>query len=53
MADLAATGASNAEVALSLGISSRTVAHHLQHVYAKLGISGRRELVARLERVSS
>ena len=50
VAELAASGASNAEVALSLGISSRTVAHHLQHVYAKLGITGRRQLAARLVR---
>nr|WP_255480704.1 LuxR family transcriptional regulator [Quadrisphaera sp. RL12-1S] len=51
VAHLAAQGASNAEVALSLGISSRTVAHHLQKVYAKLGITGRQQLSARLDRV--
>ncbi len=50
VAELAASGASNAEIALSLGISSRTVAHHLQHVYAKLGVTGRRHLAGRLSR---
>ncbi|TNM67334.1 hypothetical protein FHN55_10610 [Streptomyces sp. NP160] len=51
VAHLAAQGASNAEVALSLGISSRTVAHHLQKVYAKLEIPGRQQLAGRLDRV--
>lgn len=50
VAELAASGASNAEIALGLGISARTVAHHLQHVYAKLGITGRRQLATRLSR---
>jgi len=53
VAELAASGASNAEIALSLGISSRTVAHHLQHVYAKLGVTGRRELAGRLPRAAA
>ncbi|TXR56094.1 helix-turn-helix transcriptional regulator [Quadrisphaera setariae] len=49
VATLAAEGLSNAGIAQSLGISARTVAHHLQHVYAKLGVSGRQELGPRLE----
>ncbi len=53
VAELAASGASNAEIALSLGISSRTVAHHLQHVYAKLGIAGRRQLAGRLSQAAA
>jgi DNA-binding CsgD family transcriptional regulator len=36
-----AHGLSNAEVARGLGISRHTVAKHLQHVYAKLGVSNR------------
>jgi DNA-binding NarL/FixJ family response regulator len=31
----------NKEVARRLGISDRTVGHHLQHVYDKLGVSTR------------
>jgi len=53
VAELAASGASNAEIALSLGISSRTVAHHLQHVYAKLGITGRRQLAGRMPQTAA
>ncbi|TNM69181.1 hypothetical protein FHN55_05235 [Streptomyces sp. NP160] len=49
VASLAAKGLANADIARSLGISARTVAHHLQHVYAKLGVPGRQHLRARLE----
>lgn len=38
----------NAEIAEELGISARTVAKHLEHVYDKLGVSGRRDAAARL-----
>lgn len=38
---LVATGASNAEVGRALGISKRTAEHHLQHAYAKIGVSSR------------
>ena len=31
----------NKEVARRLGISDRTVGHHLQHVYDKIGVSTR------------
>jgi DNA-binding CsgD family transcriptional regulator len=46
---LAASGRSNKEIAGQLGISVRTVENHLQHVYEKLGISARTDLVEGLE----
>jgi HD-GYP domain-containing protein (c-di-GMP phosphodiesterase class II) len=36
-----ARGATNKEIAASLGISPRTVQHHVEHVYAKVGVSTR------------
>jgi DNA-binding NarL/FixJ family response regulator len=38
---LVASGCSNPEVAERLVISRRTAEHHVQHVYAKLGVSSR------------
>jgi HD-GYP domain-containing protein (c-di-GMP phosphodiesterase class II) len=38
---LAATGASNAEIGQTLGISRRTAEHHLQSAYARIGASSR------------
>ncbi len=38
-----ARGRSNRQIAESLGVSRRTVTSHLEHVYAKLGVSGRTE----------
>jgi DNA-binding CsgD family transcriptional regulator len=35
----AARGSLNRETAQILGISQRTVAHHLQHAYDKIGVS--------------
>lgn len=40
---LLARGRSNPEIADALGISRRTVTSHLEHVYTKLGVSGRTE----------
>ena len=47
VAQLAASGASNRDIASNLGVSVRTVRTHLEHVYAKLGIHSRRELMMR------
>jgi DNA-binding CsgD family transcriptional regulator len=41
---LVVEGLTNPEVGERLFISRRTVGHHLDHVYAKLGIKSRREL---------
>lgn len=38
-----ARGGSNPEIAVALGVSWRTVTSHLEHVYTKLGVSGRTE----------
>jgi DNA-binding CsgD family transcriptional regulator len=47
VAALAAEGLSNAQIAAALQVSRKTVEHHLEHIYAKLGISSRRELIRR------
>ena len=47
VAHLAAEGLTNAEIAAALYLSPKTVDHHLQHVYAKLGMHSRRELIRR------
>ena len=39
-------GAANAAVAARLGMRPRTVAHHLEHLYAKLAVSSRAGAVA-------
>jgi DNA-binding CsgD family transcriptional regulator len=44
---LAASGSSNAEIARQLAVSVKTVEYHLTHIYAKFGISSRRELALR------
>jgi DNA-binding CsgD family transcriptional regulator len=45
---LAAQGRSNREVADELYLSPRTVENHLQRIYTKLGVRGRRDLPAAL-----
>jgi ATP/maltotriose-dependent transcriptional regulator MalT len=50
IARLAATGASNKDIATHLGVSVRTVRSHLEHIYAKLAIHSRRELMTIGER---
>jgi DNA-binding CsgD family transcriptional regulator len=44
VAELAAQGRTNREVAAALFLSERTVESHLTHVYAKLGVRSRTEL---------
>ncbi|MFJ4799007.1 helix-turn-helix transcriptional regulator [Kitasatospora purpeofusca] len=45
---LAATGASNREIAAQLFLSPRTVGHHLYRAFPKLGVGSRTELAALL-----
>jgi DNA-binding CsgD family transcriptional regulator len=47
---LAANGRTSRQIAEELAVSVRTVENHLQHVYEKLGIRGRRELRALVDR---
>src|SRR5262249_25627511 len=49
IATLAAAGLSSREIAARLVVSSRPVENHLQHIYTKLGVTGREALRARLE----
>jgi non-specific serine/threonine protein kinase len=43
--ELVAEGLPNKAIAARLGISARTIEGHLNHVFAKLGVSSRTELV--------
>ena len=43
-----ARGDSNRDIAARLGISVKTVGHHLESIYARLGVEGRARLVAQL-----
>ena len=49
VAALVAEGHTNREVAAALFVTERTVASHLSHVYAKLGVRSRTELARRLQ----
>lgn len=54
VAQLVAEGRSNREVSDALMVSQKTVEYHLSHLFAKLGISGRRQVRERLvDRVPS
>ena len=46
---LAAGGRSNKQIAQELFLATRTVENHLQHVYEKLGITGRTGLAEALD----
>ena len=48
MAELAAAGLTNREIAQALFVTAKTVGTHLAHIYQKLGLSGQqaRELLA-------
>jgi DNA-binding CsgD family transcriptional regulator len=43
---LVALGLTNTQIALELALSERTVAKHLEHIYAKLGVANRTAAVA-------
>ncbi len=47
---LLADGASNAQIATSLGLSESTVKFHLRNLFAKLGVTNRTEAAARYHR---
>jgi DNA-binding CsgD family transcriptional regulator len=49
VAALVAEGQTNREVAAALFLGERTVASHLTHIYAKLGVRSRTELARRLQ----
>jgi DNA-binding CsgD family transcriptional regulator len=49
VAELVAAGRTNREVAAALFLGERTVASHLTHIYAKLGVRSRTELARKLQ----
>jgi len=42
-------GASNAQLAIGLGISRRTVEKHLQHIYMRLDVTSRTQAIAQIQ----
>jgi DNA-binding CsgD family transcriptional regulator len=48
VAELAAQGSTNAQIAAALGVSPKTIGHYLERVYAKLDIHSRHELATHL-----
>ena len=50
---LAAQGMSSRDIASRLFVSTRTIDNHLQHVYSKLGVNSRDQLVAALRAEAS
>jgi DNA-binding NarL/FixJ family response regulator len=48
VAELAADGLANKEIAQALFVSAKTVEGHLSHAYAKLGVRSRAQLARRL-----
>jgi predicted ATPase/DNA-binding CsgD family transcriptional regulator len=50
---LVATGSSNRELAATLGLSERTVSHHLENIFRKLGVSSRTAAVHAFRRLSN
>jgi DNA-binding CsgD family transcriptional regulator len=53
VADLVATGLTNAQVAARLFMAPRTVEAHLTRIYRKLGVLTRTEMSGHLLRISS
>lgn len=53
MLERARSGSTAIEVAEQLGLSEATVRTHLSHIYAKVGVRGRVELLARLQGAST
>jgi DNA-binding CsgD family transcriptional regulator len=49
VAALVAEGRTNREVAAALFLAERTVASHLTHIYAKLGVRSRTELATKVQ----
>jgi DNA-binding CsgD family transcriptional regulator len=49
VARLLARRASNREIAEQLGVSPHTVRHHIESIFAKLGVHSRRSIVSRFE----
>jgi DNA-binding CsgD family transcriptional regulator len=49
VAALVAAGSTNREVAAALFLGERTVASHLTHIYAKLGVRSRTELASKVQ----